>query len=253
MTSTDGPSKRSVRVSADEAATHATHATHAEAGEAANVPLYPIFLKVAGKACLVVGGGNVAARKVAALVEAGARVTVVAPELGEILAEQAAAERPSWSWRARPFRDDDVAGCVVVVAATGDRTVNDSAATAARRAGVLVNVVDDPERCDFFVPAVVARGPLQIAVGTGGLAPGLAARLRERLEGEFPAAWGPGVSAVGAARRAVQSVDGLDEHARRQALHDLGSLDLGALLAEGGQARVDSAVGEVVARCTSRR
>ncbi len=246
MTSTDGPSHHSVRGAADEAA------------KAAKVPLYPISLKVAGKACLVVGGGNVAARKLAALLEAGARVTVVAPDLGEVLAEQVVTwrtseEQPSWSWRAREFHDDDVAGCALVVAATGDRTVNGAAAAAARRAGVLVNVVDDPERCDFFVPAVVTRGPLQIAVGTGGFAPGLAARLRARLEREFPPAWGPAVAAVGAARRAVLSVDGLDEHARRQALHDLGSLDLDALLAEGGQARVDTAVGEVVARCTSRR
>lgn len=244
MTSTDGPSQRSVRASADEAARDA---------EATTAPLYPIFLKVADKACLVVGGGNVAARKVAALVEAGARVTVVAPELGEILAEQAAAEHPAWSWLAREFRDEDVSGCVVVVAATDEPAVNDSAAVAARRAGVLVNVVDDPERCDFFVPAVVTRGAFQIAVGTGGLAPGLAARLRARLEQEFPRTWGSVVAAVGAARRAILSVDGLDEHTRRQALHDLASLDLDALLAEGGQARVDAAVGEVVARCTSRR
>ena len=134
---------------------------------------------------MVVGGGRVAARKVATLVAAGADVTVVAPELGEDLAAMREGDS-RWRWVGRAFEPGDVAGCLLLVAATDDREVNGRAAEAGREAGALVNVVDDPDDSDFVVPSVVRRGPLQIAVSTAGLAPAFSAALRRRIEEQYP-------------------------------------------------------------------
>ena len=141
---------------------------------------YPIFLNLAGRRAVVVGGGQVALRKARALADAGAAVRVVAPELLPQFAEDERFECVAETYQAR-----HVADAVVVVAATDDEAVNARAAADAREAGALVNVVDEPDRCDFIVPSQVRRGDLLIAVSTGGAAPSLARRLRERLEKEF--------------------------------------------------------------------
>ena len=141
---------------------------------------YPIFLNLAGRRAVVVGGGQVALRKARALADAGAAVRVVAPEFLPQFAEDERFECVAETYQAR-----HVADAVVVVAATDDEAVNARAAADAREAGALVNVVDEPDRCDFIVPSQVRRGDLLIAVSTGGAAPSLARRLRERLEKEF--------------------------------------------------------------------
>ena len=161
--------------------------------------LFSLALRVTGRPCLVVGGGAVAARKVAALLEAGALVEVVAPELGPELAAQRR-EGASWRWMAKPFSAADVVGCLLVIAATDDRQVNRRVAEAAREQRALVNVVDDPDESDFFVPSVLRRGPLHFAVTTSGLAPAVSARLRRRLEELFPEEWGDAVALIGRAR-----------------------------------------------------
>lgn len=221
----------------------------------ADPALYPISLRLVGRSCLVVGGGDVAGRKVASLIAAGARVSVVAPRLGPLLADERGSGAASWEWWEREFQDGDAAGRLLVIVATDDAAINARAAAAARREGALVNVVDDPDECDFFVPAVVQRGPFQLAVSTGGVAPGLAGRLRERLEVEFPPAWEAAVRVLGAARRRVLALDGLDAPARRDTLRGLAALDIQALLDEGGEARValaaEATIREVVERCTS--
>lgn len=140
---------------------------------------YPAFLDLRERAVLVVGAGDVACRKVEGLLRAGARVTVVAPEIGPVL--RAFAERGRIAIEARDYRAGDLRGFDLAIAATDDGDVQTAIAREAREEKVWLNVVDVPERCDFIAPALLERGPLQIAVGTSGAAPALAATLRDRV------------------------------------------------------------------------
>ena len=164
---------------------------------------YAAFLDLRGRRCLVVGGGAVAERKVHGLLEAGARVRVVSPTLTKGLAALATAGLVEH--RVRRFRRHDVRGCALVVAATGRAPVDDAAASAARRARALVNVVDRPASCDFILPSVLRRGDLQIAVSTGGRSPALAREIRRRLEQEIGEDYAALVARVGAARTRLRA------------------------------------------------
>lgn len=148
----------------------------------------PIFLKLAQRPCVVIGGGDVAARKVALLRECGALVTVVAPEAGATI--KAMVERGEVTYRAERFAPDALDGAAVVVAATDDRAVNAEVSRLAQARNLPVNVVDDPELCSFILPAIVDRSPVVIAASTGGASPVLARLLRARLEALVPAAFG---------------------------------------------------------------
>ncbi|MDX9740875.1 MAG: siroheme synthase CysG [Gammaproteobacteria bacterium] len=148
----------------------------------------PIFFHVRGRDCLLVGGGEIAARKAELLLRAGSRLMVVAPELGATLSRLAAAG--SLRHRAASFSDADIAGHALVIAATDDPAVNAAVAAAARARGIPVNVVDDPAHCDFILPSVLDRSPLLVAVSTGGAAPMLARALRARLETLIPPGYG---------------------------------------------------------------
>jgi siroheme synthase-like protein len=137
---------------------------------------YPIFLDLKGRAVLVAGAGKVALRKTKGLVEAGARVTVVAPEhLPDF-------EELSVRLIRRVFRASDLSGVVLVFAATNDRRANHRIAIAAKGRGIFANVADSAEECAFLVPARLERGRVQIAVATGGADPRLSAELRKKLE-----------------------------------------------------------------------
>jgi siroheme synthase-like protein len=139
---------------------------------------YPISLDLSNRPCLVVGAGAVATRKVRGLLDSGARVTVIAPDISEemrSLASRLEALEP------RTFQPDDVAGFRLVVTATGDPAVDGAVAAEADAAGVWVNSADDPAHCSFILPAVHRDGAVTIAVSTGGLSPALAAWLRSRL------------------------------------------------------------------------
>ncbi len=141
---------------------------------------HPVYLDLRGRTCVVVGGGEVAARKAASLLEAGARVTVVSPELvGELAA---LAETHEIVHHARPYRTGDLAGAALAYVAVDDDAIQAGAAADAAAAGVPINVVDVPQRCTFIAPAVVRRGPIAVAISTGGASPALARRLREELE-----------------------------------------------------------------------
>jgi len=148
----------------------------------------PIFLRLAERPCAVIGGGEVAARKAGLLLEAGARVTVTAPELCATLKELAASGRIAH--RPREFDASALDGATVVIAATDDRAVNAEVSKLAQAARIPVNVVDDPELCSFILPAIVDRSPVVVAVSTGGSTPVLARLLRARLETLIPAAYG---------------------------------------------------------------
>lgn len=149
---------------------------------------FPIFLKLQEAPCLVVGGGEVALRKVRLLQAAGARLTVVAPQLAPELAGMA--DAGALTWREGVFEADMAAGQRLVVAATNQREVNRAVSDAAQALGIPVNVVDDPELSTYITPAIVDRSPLVIAVSTGGGVPVLARLVRARLESLIPAGFG---------------------------------------------------------------
>ena len=142
-------------------------------------PLYPVNLLVAGRRCLVVGGGPVAARKAAGLLDCGASVHVVATEVGAEVRALAGV-----TWDERPYRRGDAAGYRLVVTATGVPDVDAAVFTEGEEAGIWVNSADDPDNCSFTLPAVVRRGPVVLAVSTGGRSPALAVWLKERLGAE---------------------------------------------------------------------
>ncbi len=150
--------------------------------------LFPIFMKLEGRACLVVGGGNVAARKVSLLVRAGARVEVVAPEICAQLSVLRDAGRIRHT--SRDFQDADVEGKALVIAGTAQKDINRRVSECANARDVPVNVVDQPELCTFTVPSIINRAPVQVAVSSGGTSPVLARLLRARLESYVPAAYG---------------------------------------------------------------
>lgn len=140
---------------------------------------YPIYLDLKGRDVLVVGGGAVAEGKALQLVEAGARVTVVSPELTEALRE--AADRGEIRRLGGSFIEENLNGVFLVISATDDRKVNEKVAKAAKERGLLCNVVDQPVLCDFITPALVIRGELQISVSTGGGSPTLTQRVKREV------------------------------------------------------------------------
>ncbi len=148
----------------------------------------PIFLNIRDEPCLVVGGGEVAARKCALLMRAGARITVLAPTLAAAFDADLAAGRITH--RAGQFRDEDLSGYAVVIAATNDDAVNRAVAAGARARRIPVNVVDQPALCSFILPSIIERAPLVVAVSSGGASPVLARLLRARLETLNPAGYG---------------------------------------------------------------
>jgi len=145
--------------------------------------LYPVFLKVDGWKCLVVGGGKVACRKVKTLLASQAKVQLVAPEV--IKEIELLADEKNFSISMRSFQADDLRDIKLVICATGDRKLNAEIAALAQKKGLLVNVVNNAEEGNFLVASSVQRGPLAIAVSTGGMSPALARKIREDLEKEF--------------------------------------------------------------------
>jgi siroheme synthase-like protein len=142
------------------------------------------MLDLGGRECLVVGGGVVAGRKTAGLLDAGARVTVVSPVLAPAVLDIGRDGRLRW-WP-REYASGDVAGFALVMVATDDVVVNARVVTEARERSIWVNCADDPARCDFILPSVLRRGPLTVAVSTGGASPTVAHMVREELEAVLP-------------------------------------------------------------------
>lgn len=171
---------------------------------AAHWPYFPIFLRLTGQRVLLVGGGEVAARKFRLLSRAGAAVEVVALQLGAELRDAVADDR--CRHLAREFADTHVEGCRLVIAATDDPALNRHVAAVAEQLRVPVNVVDDPAHCSFVTPSIVDRHPLLVAIGTAGTAPVLARRLRERIETWLPAGYGRLASFMGAWRGRLRAV-----------------------------------------------
>ena len=193
--------------------------------------LFPVMLDLAGRECLVVGGGVVAARKVAGLLDAGARVTVVSPGLAPAVLDIARDGRLRW-WP-REYATGDVTGFALVMVATDDDDVNALVAAEARERSIWVNCADDPARCDFILPSVLRRGPLTVAVSTGGASPTVAQMVREELELVLPSDYGALTEVVADVRRALRDRGiALDAQRWRDALDD----ELKRLVAAGRSA-----------------
>jgi precorrin-2 dehydrogenase/sirohydrochlorin ferrochelatase len=184
------------------------------------MPLFPAFLKLSGRRCLVIGAGPVAQEKIESLVRAGASVRVVAPRATESVRAWARAKRIRWE--PRTFRSADFKGIFLVVASTSSPALHKKIYGEARRRGVLCNVVDDPAHCDFYYGAVVRRGELQIAISTGGHSPALAQRLRKKIEREIGAEYEHWLAQLGVARKRLFAKS-LSQARRKVLLHELAS------------------------------
>jgi len=178
--------------------------------------LFPMFLKLEGRKCLVVGAGKIGESKIRSLLVSKANVHVVAPWATPTVTawDRAGILR----WDARVFHPSDLAGVFLVVAATSIPAVNDVVYHEAQSRGALCNVVDVPERCDFYYPAVVRRGDLQVAISTGGQSPALAQRLRREVERQLTPLYAGWLERLGNFRRDLFSRR-LDPEKRRALLH----------------------------------
>lgn len=205
---------------------------------------YPVVLRLRDRRVLVVGGGQVAARKAAGLLEAGAHVVVVSPSFAPAFARLV--DTATLTLIERRYAAQDLDGMTLVVAATDDRKVNAQVGADARRAGILVSVVDDPRQSDFIVPAVVRRGDLLLAISTGGRSPALAGHLRRELDLLVPDDWEVLAKLLGAARARVQAtVD--DPERRQEMMKRLVTLDLLTTLRNGGNEAATSQIEALIA------
>jgi precorrin-2 dehydrogenase/sirohydrochlorin ferrochelatase len=199
--------------------------------------VYPISLLIEGRCCVVIGGGSVAERKVQSLLEAGGCVRVVSPEACQAIARLADERRIEW--RRAEGSEADLADAFVVIAATDDPELNSRLAAAAQAAGKLVNAVDQPGDCSFFVPATVRRGPILFTVSTGGGSPALAKRLRQDVEQRFGPEYGRLAELLERLRPEVMAAGGTQPE-RAQAWERIVDSPVLELLRQGRQAEAES-------------
>lgn len=192
---------------------------------------YPVFLDLRGQHCVVIGSNELAQSKARQLSEAGARVSLIAGE---------------------DFGLGDLAGARLAIDASGDLDVAQRARRAADAAGVLLNVVDRPEQCDFIAPAIAKHGPLQIAVSTSGESPLLAAALRDRIQAELGPEWGQFASLVGELRRDLRR-RGVPAVAQRAAYELLLQSNIPQLLKQGAIAAARRQAKQLVRRVVEER
>jgi precorrin-2 dehydrogenase/sirohydrochlorin ferrochelatase len=185
--------------------------------------LFPIFLKLTGRPCIVIGGGDIAESKIDSLRAAEARVTVITPAASARIA--AMADSGEVVLHKREYAPGDLVGHFLVVAATNDPAVNRAVFAEAQAAGILINAVDDPPFCDFYFPSVARRGDLQIAISTAGASPALAQRLRKEIDALLPLDVGEWLAELGNLRREILQHEPAND-ARREFLHQLANRDV---------------------------
>jgi precorrin-2 dehydrogenase / sirohydrochlorin ferrochelatase len=202
--------------------------------------LFPMFLKLEGRLVLVVGAGKIGEPKIAGLLETGARIRVVALDASPAVHEWAREGKIDLELRA--YSSGDLNGVFLAVIATSSRGLNEQIYAEAYRRAVLCNVVDVPDLCDFYYPAVVRRGDLQIAVSTAGQSPSLAQKIRQQLEKQFGPAYASWVAELGATRKLILASD-LTKKRKLDLLHSLASREaLEAALAEAPELAVNGGV-----------
>jgi len=163
---------------------------------------YPVYLNLAGKSCVIIGGGTIAQGKIGGLLQAGCQITVISPDATPGIRH--AAQRGDITWLERTYRPGDLEGAFIGVAATNVWHVNREIYEEAERLGVLLNVVDDPDLCSFIAPSVVKREPVTLAISTGGASPALARKLRETLAHAEALEWADLADVLAQARRIVK-------------------------------------------------
>jgi precorrin-2 dehydrogenase len=182
--------------------------------------LFPMFMKLEGKRCLVVGAGKVGEPKIGGLIDTGAHVRVVALEASEGVRRWAAEGKIELDLR--KFSRSDLNGVFLAIVATASPELNKFAYDEAQKRGVLCNVVDVPEICDFYYPSVVQRGDLQIAVSTAGQSPSLAQKLRQQLERQFGPGYADWLTELGETRKLIRA-SSLSHEKKSELLHSLAS------------------------------
>jgi precorrin-2 dehydrogenase/sirohydrochlorin ferrochelatase len=182
--------------------------------------LFPIYLKLANRRCLVVGAGRIGEEKIEGLLHAGAEIKVIAPHATPRV--QLLAREGKVRWERRRFRASDLRGVFLIVAATSSPKVHEQIYKQAQRLGILCNVVDDPPHCDFYYASVVRRGSLQFAISTSGQSPALAQRLRHKLQEQFGPEYALWLDELGAARERLFAKK-MDPERRKGLLHSLAS------------------------------
>ncbi len=185
--------------------------------------LFPAFLKLAGRHCVVVGAGRTAEGKILGLLQTGAEIRVIAPKATPRIRGWARANKIRWD--ARPFRASDLSRAFLVVAATSVPALHAKIYAQARQRGILCNVVDDPPHCNFYYGAVVRRGALQIAISTEGHSPALAQRLKQKIAAEFVPQYGSWLAEIGKLRRKILGEKKLSPARRKAALRRLASAE----------------------------
>jgi precorrin-2 dehydrogenase/sirohydrochlorin ferrochelatase len=207
-------------------------------------PYYPVFLDLRGRLAVVVGGGSVAERKIATLLEYGADVVCVAPLVTpgvDALVAQGLIEHEE-----RGYVRGDLAGAFIVVCATDSTEVNRAVYQEAEGLGCLVNVVDVPELCNFIVPSIVKRGPLQIAISTGGAAPVVAKQMRRELETHYGEEWECYVRLLGQVRCLVMERVPGGEPVRKPIFEAIAASDLFDRVMSGACPDAEDVFGEFV-------
>ena len=197
---------------------------------------YPVFINMRGRSCIVVGGGKVALRKISDLLETGAKVTVVAETPDPIIDDLA--QKENIKLFRRPFKPEDIENAFLVFTATDDDSVNAEIAGIAKKYGALVNVVDNPQYCDFFSGAVVKRGPLRIAISTSGCSPGIAAEIRRELDELYSESFASFLQTVGEMRQYILSLDDITRDKKNNALKWLSKKETLTLFIDSGKGKV---------------
>lgn len=196
---------------------------------------YPVTLDLSGKVCLVVGGGQVAERKVRSLLACDAVVRLVSPDLTPILRDLADGNKVCY--KPDRYQISDLDDVFIVICATGDSEINKRVAADCAARNLPVNLVDQPESCSFFVPSVLRRGDLTVAVSTGGKSPLLARKLRESMEQSYGEQYGEFLELLSQFRRIVLR-DIKDQDLKRDILEDMVSADILALVRDNRMERI---------------
>ena len=209
---------------------------------------YPLNLNVEDRRCVVIGGGKVDERKVGTLLACQARVLVISPTLTSRLRHWA--EAGKLTHMARAYRQGDLEGAFLCIAATGDRAVSEQVWREGDARGVLVNAADDVDHSHFIAPAVVRRGDLTIAISTGGHSPALAVEIKEKLAALFGPEYGDLVRLLGALRPRLKAELGPEQ--RRAFVQAVLNEDIMALLKQGDEPRAWARMEEILESCKER-
>jgi precorrin-2 dehydrogenase/sirohydrochlorin ferrochelatase len=204
---------------------------------------YPVYLKLKGRKCVVIGGGEVARRKVEALLAAGAKVWLVSPEITPELSKLA--EKGDITHLNRKYLTGDLEDAFLVIGATDEENINRRVAEDGARAGILVNIVDAPELCNFIVPSTVMRGDLILSISTGGNSPALAKQIRKQLEQLYGEEYAEYVKLLGRCRKLIlQRIPDMAQ--RRRIFQALIDSDLIELIKQRNRDKIRQRIKEIV-------